>query len=1039
MKRLPDTSYVLRDYHSSEIRAIVSSVSRKESEYQRKKTRILAELLDSHWEGQHRNQLEALIYDSKNETYLEANTASSFSKFLVHQPWLPPKFDSDGVLRYYEDDNGDSPALYKGSKLFDPRSHDVERLLHHHVPYIDANLRCSEFIKHLKIQDSVTKRDLLERLICWSETSQQHGTKFCTSIKHMSAVYQYLLGGGTYQRHQDHGYDDKIDTIKEHFTDDSVPLIFVPKRYVEEGNRMCLDDVDGDFFSIHRVCWIDPTSVLYNKQKYNKNLPGALPRILSLYYDRSEHLNLKGIFESVNIRCTPNIGSLIAGLKYNSSLSANPDRDTVRDFTSVALYLVDACREQNLGDSYLLTHLRNAKVFPSHKNVWVNLSDHCLLENDSTTMEKFFGETETVHFLQWPAQLTVEKKKTYFGELQQISTMDKREEFLRVLNIPTLSTKVCVLIDPGVISQSMEDLKEKLCLCLPILQQFLQQKCSIQYAKLVSDEVNIAGKLLRLQILVASDLKCQHYIDHEGERLMSPKPVQKPCELDFASGMPVIYVAEKKRGKNPGYLCDPLLKLFMSDNSNEAEERSFQTFLKELFLDLPSTQEEVGEFSKEHQLSAIKEEDGIWVIPLPLRSNIFVEEVVKDEILMQDNQIYHPLSPSAATGEEDSEEPKLLKSWPPRAAVDRTTGNNRSQAPSGLLDEQRSKLTSDDVIGMDDIREVRKKYIEDDDQEDENTERSGQTGLASQLKERRKINYGTDTERGEYTPTDGKCSAFENASSNPIPKRDGHPCHPSKTTELSPQTCAESANNLDEGRDGGSGGRQGSKDFLGQSREHMGKTSSWQAMISAAHDLSDVSGGGGACLVDIQHVVDQLHDRKSLPLPLVDHSDEQDQESFVRIGRWGEEHVYTVLRASGELPNGRKIDSIVWVNEMEESGKPYDIEVMVERGDAGGRGVDGGTGGGGDGKEGEISNVPGDGDGEEEPKTKVFIEVKSTVAHEKAIVEISLNELNFAVLKSCDYHMYRVYGAGLPSSRLCLLENLHQFLKQKSAQLLFYL
>ena len=1020
MKRLPDTPYMLRDYQSSEIQSIVSSVSHKETDYQRKKMQILAEILDSYWDGRHRNELEALIYDSKNDAYLEASTVSSFGKFLVHQAWLPPKFN-DGVLCNYEYDSDASPALYKGSDLFHQHSTDVINLLHSHVPYIGANLKCSEFIKHLKIQDSVTKNDLLERLICWSEKSQQHGGKFCTSIKHMSAVYEYLLGGRTYH-HQDHSYEGEIDMIREKFTNDTVPLIFVPTKHVEESNRVGSDDVEGEFLSVHHVCWSDPTTVLYNKQKYNCNLPGTLPKILSLYYDCNVHL--KSIFESVNIRHMPNIASLIAVLKYNASLAANPDRDTVNNFTSVALYLVGACREQNLNDSYLFTQLRSAKVFPSHKHVWVNLNEYCLLENDNITMAKFFRETE-VHFLQWPKDLTQERKTN----VTQQRNNEAKMELLRVLNISTLSTKVSVLVDPVMISP-MDDLKEKLCLWLPLLQQFLQQKCPAQYAKLLSIKVNIVAKLQALQILAASDLKCQYYIEHEDRRLMCPEPVLKTCELEIGlTGVPVIYVAESKRGKSPGYLIDALLKLFMSDDSLESEERLFRDFLKDLFLGDPLTQEEVEDMTTRYELSGIREEDTKWDIPLPLRCQVRVEEI-EDEDLMQANQTSYPQSSDAATGEEGSNEPKPLTSWPPCAAVDRTAGK-KSGAQSSFPGECHSALTNNNEIGEDDIQEVRKKYIDGNNQDEKANSSSQAACLVSQVKQGRR-NYEEDAEGGVYVATDCRSSQSElfpqpcaESASNLNVEREGarknHGQYPFDQSmgHMDELTSAESANNFNVGKESGSGGKHGKLYPLDQSMEHMSKTS-WQATIQPTHDTNE---GGKTCLVDIQHIVDQLHDCKSPPL--LDYSQNvQDQESLLRISRWGEEHVYTVLRASGELPNGRKIDRLVWVNEKQESGKPYDIEVVLVQGN-------GGTDGGDDRKEGEVQ--------EGHEKKTVYIEVKSTVASEKAMVEISLNELKFAMLKSCDYHMYRVYGAGLTSSRLCLLENLHLHLHQKSSQILLYL
>ena len=1045
MKRLPDTSYTLRDYQSTEVETIVASVSHREPDYQRKKMQVLAELLDSHWEGRHSNQLEALIYDSKNEAYLEASTASSFSKFLVHQNWLPPKILSEGVLRYHEATcNGSNPpVLYKGSQLFSTCSRDIKSLLHIHVPYVDADLQCSEFMKHLKIQDSITKSDLLERLICWSETSQQDGVKFCTSVQHMSAVYEYLLGSGTYHRQQGFGYEDEIETIRKHFTDDEVPLIFVPSKHsVKDGGRVISDNVEGEFLSVHGVCWMDPTSVLYNRQKFNWSLPGILPKILSLHYDRNECL--KSAFDSVNVRHSPNIASLIAVLEYNSSLSSNPDKDTVKDFTSVVLHLVEACREQKQGETYLLTHLRNAKVFPSHKDMWVNLNDHCVLDNDDASMAKLFSKTDRVHFLQWPAKLTVEKKTSNFNERnQQRNTKENREEFLRFLQIPTLSAKVSVLVDPGGSAEQMIDLKEKLSLWLPLLQKFLKENCPIQYTRYTSKEVDIGTKLRRLQILAVPDLKCQHFIEHEGERLMmSSKPMEKTCEFDDTV-MPVIYVASKKKLKNPGYLCDSLLKLFMMDNAPEAEESSFRDFLRELFMDPPSTPEEIEEMATERGLSALSDEDEEWAVTLPLRHQVSVQEVV-DEDLMEENEA--SCFSNAASGEQVPEEPRALTSWPPRAAVDRSSSNRNSRAPSDVSTDQHSTLTRDDVIGEEDIREMRKKYIDGDSEGGKNAEGSEDSG--TQRKEERR-SFVEDTERLKkfhHAPSDvGKSNLSRDGFSDhahvrgddtPMPNgvsTSDQSRTPRNTSDLHQQCDTEPALTHVNGTGVQSGLSDRQVNRLDRSLEHVSsKATSWQALVSPLRNLPDKSGESGPCLVNIQHLVDQLHSADSPLLPWIIRSDEtQDQESLLKISQWGEEYVYTVLQERGELPDGRKIESVDWVNRTQESGKPYDIEVLVQ-----GRCKETC-----DEQDDEVSgiSVGGAGADGEQMMTTVYIEVKSTAAREKDIFEISLNELKCAELKSCDYHVYMVYGVGLPSSCLCYLENLHLYLRQKSAGLFFVL
>ena len=190
-------------------------------------------------------------------------------------------------------------------------------------------------------------------------------------------------------------------------------------------------------------------------------------------------------------------------------------------------------------------------------------------------------------------------------------------------------------------------------------------------------------------------------------------------------------------------------------------------------------------------------------------------------------------------------------------------------------------------------------------------------------------------------------------------------------------------------------------------------------MQSARHEIPDEH------LTDIQQFAMEATSEESpqsnqrLPeLPVLsDMEDLDDPESIKRIGHWGEEYVYMVLSRRRCLPSGRKIASIDWVNETSESGKPYDIEVTLEKEETRGE---------------EESN-------DEEDGTKVFIEVKSTASSSKDLVAFSWNELKFAEQESGSYHLYRVYHAGMKTPRLCQLENLTHYLKDRGVRMVFLL
>ncbi|KAF1323435.1 Phosphoserine aminotransferase, partial [Globisporangium splendens] len=115
------------------------------------------------------------------------------------------------------------------------------------------------------------------------------------------------------------------------------------------------------------------------------------------------------------------------------------------------------------------------------------------------------------------------------------------------------------------------------------------------------------------------------------------------------------------------------------------------------------------------------------------------------------------------------------------------------------------------------------------------------------------------------------------------------------------------------------------------------------------------------------------------------------------IGRWGEEYVYKQLVASHKDNGAVKVE---WVNEHDESGRPYDITISL----------------GG--------------------KVTEYVEVKSTRTMEKAVFEISMNELDQAAIHGSSYCIYRVFNAGNDAlCRVIRMKNPIALVRQKKVQL----
>lgn len=116
-----------------------------------------------------------------------------------------------------------------------------------------------------------------------------------------------------------------------------------------------------------------------------------------------------------------------------------------------------------------------------------------------------------------------------------------------------------------------------------------------------------------------------------------------------------------------------------------------------------------------------------------------------------------------------------------------------------------------------------------------------------------------------------------------------------------------------------------------------------------------------------------------------------DDEVRFAIGRWSEEFVFK------NLHNWGNYSEIVWENEIDESGKPYDFK-LVENGKA------------------------------------KFIEVKGTPSSKKDLVYLSSNEWNLMFEQKDNYILIRVYNAGQTNVFPEIIENPSQHIEQGSIQ-----
>lgn len=144
--------------------------------------------------------------------------------------------------------------------------------------------------------------------------------------------------------------------------------------------------------------------------------------------------------------------------------------------------------------------------------------------------------------------------------------------------------------------------------------------------------------------------------------------------------------------------------------------------------------------------------------------------------------------------------------------------------------------------------------------------------------------------------------------------------------------------------------------------------------------------------------IDVTHINPRRKKSVIDNSTEQpqyqeiaDDEVRFAIGRWSEEFVFKNLHKWGNY------SEIVWENEIDESGKPYDFK-LVENGKA------------------------------------KFIEVKGTPSSKKDLIYLSSNEWNLMFEQKDNYILIRVYNAGKTNVFPEIIENPSQQIEQGSIQ-----
>ena len=964
--RSPDGAYTLRDYRCSEFEAIVKSAKTSQKQSAHQQMLQLLNLLDALWDQEYRQFSFAKCYDGSNENYLggDKSIPSAFQQALTDFSWLP------GTPLAIQ---SSSDQLYKGCELFDP-SKANKRLLDCHVPYVACKIKNPKLIELLQVKCQVNANEVIGFLQEWSKAASTSGYQFCASISHMTEVYLFL-----YQQSQqmyDTGHvGENISTV---LSSGEQSLIFVPDVY--DSTRPPTEMVRGQFYTVHNVCWVDPSTVLYSQQKHNvKKIPSNLPKILQLHYSCEEHGNqryqeLKLAFASFGVRETPTAAAYISTLQFISSLAAIPEKHHINDFSSVALHLSQVCMNGDINPMFLQQQLKGKNVFPSHRDLWVS-SDSCLLENDDPQLKKVFSECKEVHFLRWPE--TIHRKGPRHRQSEEQQREEERKHFVDVCNIAKLSEVVQSRIVPEGNVMPLEDLRRRLHVMVPLIQRYLVANEEDLYKALQQE--NLKEKLDKLFIGSVLSLKCIYSIQHCGVTYTSPhhsSPGSDFTDSTEDSRTAALYVVASKVS-SPKVLVPTLAKIFTGKHGIFMDQVLFENLVKDMLLS--PVEEMEGVLSDENYTFGEVQAGDTWVVPYQEEQE--ASESESEEEMGFSGGTTSPEHEKMEVGGSDrpqEEEKDTIRSWPPKAPA--SVGGFSSKYPARPPPPGSAVA---DTVSEEDIQKISEKY---------DLKQREVAKLDSKLDESRKATTVSSLGERQANQDDRVGLKFQGQPREIAPRNE------SSEQRNNQQNGAKNVVGTEPGFVDNEGKKQGGKEDTQEQgqrgrKDAREKGQKWNETLNPDSALfPDKSFSVAAALQPVAVESAESFLNRSF-------FDSCDQDSQERIGQWGEEYVYKYLRAVDSLPSGQKIKSVTWINGDMETGKPYDIEVQIE------------------------------------PQALIYIEVKTTKSSKKEFMEFSWNELQFAHKEKDKYQLYRVYNAGSELVTLRWMQNLSSILTTRPVRL----
>ncbi|KAK7114721.1 uncharacterized protein [Littorina saxatilis] len=1024
-------TYLIQDYVCEELQQLVSNNTVPHAHKDQMKT--LFTLLDSQWDSHYVKYSTTKLQSGSSDAVLNDSIPSSFAIALQTLRWLPGVESvvgsAAGVWRVEE-----TETLLPPSLLYVPDP-QIKQLLAHTAHYLAVNTsNTSSFIRFLRVKTTLDKSVVRDALVEWGKRDPKTPNEpaiFCTSLMHMKHVYNYLYENLPPKEAQDLFHQHQVIWVPQ--------TEMVDRSHQRTGGRM---------LGREEVWWQDSSGLFL---KYRP----SLLEFRSPLADRHpvEHLyrEIRETFTSAaRMQQGPSQMDFAELLALISAAYNVREEGVLSDVLSIYArigHYVTTTFEHNSLEMYqqkdqkekVTNLLKNKKVLASKRQTWVSPADKPMLADDAE-LEKMFTGKEGVHFLTVDLPKSQQRggafQRRRFGagarDTSQIN-VDDVLAFVALFNVPQLSEEM-----------QKEEIPEMFVPCssgqhyLHTIMPYVQRYLVASYPD-VHDAHHQAGMAARLK----------------GLLFVKTKKLQVRYTL---KSLPDVYEIRDEKCVIMGthfYFHEKYVESLFEVNKEVAH--FFSDGNTDCFKDLRQFLMELQpllEKNEERELRLMLDRNDVgtlpdmylpWEVPLPVIPKPPTPPPPPPPLPVQ-----QPVPAAAAGGAEggDKGEGPTLRAWPPPAPGERRDNPNPNRKtgegkplgasiwpPPKAPEEVQRRLDLPSNIHMA-PRESADSTPSDTDSASRSHSGHGTgsahseagpgnhtsgsahsgTGHAHSDQGRREMGERQMSHDGERGAGEG-----EGEGGAVLRRQDSGVPGKRKSDQLDTETSDSKRPAPDEGtgreESEGQRGEPGSLGHGGQGQ--AGAVGMATGQPDGNHNNQPRQPGSITrkgwppyrpkpdhlqlpvwTQLASETEYEELGRGGDLKIPATLTLTESSNR--IEIGRWGEQLVFDYLMQQKEMHGD--IYDVIWTNEVEETGKPYDFEVICTSGD--------------------------------EAYT-VYIEVKATRSSQKEVFEISANEVKFASEQGDHFHIYRIFNAGTTGQvQLVRLTNVSHKLDNKEVRLL---